>query len=348
MYNEVPVDPITFPYCPKCKVNLPYLKICGNCLSRKDSFKSVTPLGYYYPGWYRKGDTYEYANIPWYDISNVKDEYKLSQIIINAKGRSKAPLQKKKDIIKIMCNGLAWKLKKFHPNILKEIDILVHVPKINEKKKFNHGHYYAECLASELDKPFHEKTVTQKVVHQPIFEINASKKDLRGNVIMIVDDVFTIGKTKGCIARKLIERGAFAVYIGVIGKTKITRNIMNSPSGIGKIPLSNKCPYCDVEIEDFELHFQLCNKAPNDIIFDNFYKITTTDKIITDKSVNLDYDAILKALTPNWNTISNLIEELGVKDINDTRYLNIKLNALRRKNKIAKKELDEETLWKLM
>lgn len=173
-----------------------------------------------------------------------------------------------------MSNGLAWKLKEYHSNILNEIDLLVHVPKYDEnhKNSFNHSLYSAKCLSTELDKNFDQNLVIHKVPYQPIFEISKKTDDLKGSVVMIVDDVYTKGLNKGPIARKLIEKGAFAVYIGVFGRTKYSNVIKYDD--MTKINLDASCPYYgDTNIEDMRLHFQLCNKAPNQIQLEHFYEL---------------------------------------------------------------------------
>jgi len=132
-------------------------------------------------------------------------------------------------------------------------------------------------MSNELDKPFNQNLVIQKIPDQPIFEISNKCDDLKGSVAMIVDDVYTKGLTKGPIARKLIEKGAFAVYIGVFGRTKYS-NIIQDDS-ITKISLDTICPYCgNNDVEDMKLHFQLCNKAPNEIQFERIYDLALEKK----------------------------------------------------------------------
>lgn len=226
--NGVSVKLIDEHFCPKCKQVSENNELCYDCKNKDYSFNSVLTIGYYISRWYNKRDKYDNANSSSSDeLKQINPEYRFSKLINDAKERNdKKTIEEKKKIIKILCQGLTWKLKNYHHQIIKEINFLVHIPKFreNEPGRFNHGYYYAHYLSRQLSIPFYRNLLTENKdcdkKDPNRFSISSSPERIKGKNIMIVDDVFTNGDTKDPIAEMLKERGASEVYIGVIARTK--------------------------------------------------------------------------------------------------------------------------------
>ncbi|MHA1129938.1 MAG: hypothetical protein ACTSRC_13860 [Candidatus Helarchaeota archaeon] len=226
--NGVPVESIPIEQsCPRCKKRLSSPQLCSDCRSPDYPFSVVLALGYYIPGWFNKSDRYvipsQYRK---YELENVTPKYRFSKLINDAKSRWRGTsIQEKQAIIEILCRGLAWKLTEDDSEIVQNIDIIVHVPKHNEDdpNSFNHGYFYAQYLSEALEIPFCNTCIIENEEYQDQFvdrfAISESAPSIEHNIIMIVDDVFTNGNTKGPISVLLQEQGASEIYIGVIGRT---------------------------------------------------------------------------------------------------------------------------------
>lgn len=223
--NKVIVDLITPPVCIKCKKKLPIIEVCNDCRAANYSFETLIALGYYIPEWWKKDDVYTDPSIKRsYDMDKVNPKYRFSKMINDAKSRSNLSIPQKKDYIEILCKGLSWKIKNNHSGILDELNLLVHVPKWDENlpNSFNHGYFYAEYLSRELNINFDGTILIENKDYHTNpsisrFSISPSA-DIKGDCIMIVDDVFTNAITKGPISNLLTQKGASKIYIGVIAR----------------------------------------------------------------------------------------------------------------------------------
>ena len=61
----------------------------------------------------------------------------------------------------------------------------------------------------------------------------------------------------------------------------------------------------------------------------------------------LTSERIISVLNYEWQNIKNLISKLKIKDIDDARYLKLKLKELERKNKLKFKEISGISHWRL-
>ncbi|NVM04637.1 MAG: ComF family protein [Candidatus Helarchaeota archaeon] len=207
--NGVKVELITENVCPKCKKNLPDSALPQDCECEIYPFESVLTVGYYYRGWYNKPNKYDL-------------KYRYSKLINDAKARAKFTTKRqKKAIIRHLCKGLAFKLKKYDSEILNKIQVIVHVPKKNEKEKFNHGYYYAHFLSEELDIPFHSEVVFEHSTSKKgdKFYLIGDNEPIKGKNVLIVDDTYTDGTNKGQISEILDDYGANEIYIAVAARS---------------------------------------------------------------------------------------------------------------------------------
>jgi len=229
--NGVSVLPVFNDFCFKCKKNLSPNGICTQC--RIYSYEYVVNLGYYHSRWFYKDDRYIRSDIiRTYDLNLVNPKYRFSKLINDAKRRFEYnTISDKKDIIKILSKGFAWKMKKDENELLNKIDIIVHIPKKDEdpkkdeldKKYFNHGYCYAEYISNELGIPFNDKLIYE---HED--SVKGNRKfgilgnfNVKNKIIMIIDDTYTRGDTKGPISDLVKEVGASLIYIGVIGRSMV-------------------------------------------------------------------------------------------------------------------------------
>ncbi|MGQ4876188.1 MAG: phosphoribosyltransferase [Promethearchaeia archaeon] len=192
-------------------------------------------IGYYIPKWYDREDAiisnrkrYDWME---YSINEINPKYRFCKLINNAKKRNYLKSESdKKQIIKILTKGLAWKLKKYDFNIINKIDFLVHVPKFDENyngrqiNNFNHGFYYAYYLSEYLNIPFLPDLIfenhPQERNEYERFEILKFPTRIKDRTFMIIDDIYTNGNTKGPIAELLDQYNAKEIYISTIGRTK--------------------------------------------------------------------------------------------------------------------------------
>jgi len=219
--NGIFIDLISEKCCPKCKCIQNDNTLCDKCKKNNYPFKTLFALGYYYPRWGRKKDTQISPDSIKNRLRNVNPKYLFSELILRAKGRSKTSALDKNLIYNFLTKGLADKLKDKYPAIIDKIDFIVHVPKMNENKNLkynNHSISYAKYLSEELGFPFERYMLVSKDWNK-MFEIGINAEKIKGSTIMIVDDIYTNGDTKGPISELLTKQGAKDVYIGVIGRT---------------------------------------------------------------------------------------------------------------------------------
>lgn len=227
--NGVRVLPIFNNYCSKCRKNLSSGGHCYQC--QQYSYEHVINLGYYFSGWYRMRDRYIRTDIKrTFELNLVNPKYKFSKLINDSKRRwHENTISDKKAIIKILSIGLAWKMRKYENQIVNTIDIIVHVPKKEENPErdelerncFNHGYYYAEYCSEELGISFNDRLLYEQEDSRKgdrNFGISTNF-NVRNKNILIIDDTYTRGYTKGPISDSLKEAGASQVYIGVIGRS---------------------------------------------------------------------------------------------------------------------------------
>ena len=227
--NGVHVTPVFYYFCHKCKKNLTKNQSCYDCSSL--SYEFIINLGYYTPRWYYKDDAYIDPSIrKTNDLQKVNPKYKFCKLINDAKTRhTDNTIPDKKYIIELLCDGYIWKVRKYDSWILNEIDLVIHVPKKNENPQkdeidrsfFNHGYYYALFIANGLRITFDPNIIKEDKDSRRgkrAFSIISPQK-IQNKNIMIVDDVYTNGHTKGLISSLLIENRASKVYIGVIART---------------------------------------------------------------------------------------------------------------------------------
>ena len=227
--NAVRVTPLIKYFCKKCMKNLSRNQFCFDCSSL--TYEIVINLGYYTPRWYNQDDAFLDTSIRRRsDLQNINPKYKFCKLINDAKARNEEnTTPNKKNIIEILCNGFIWKVKKYDSWILSQIDLIIHVPKKNENPQkdkkdrtfFNHGYYYALLIANGLGITFDQKIITEdqdSMKDNRLFSIFNLKK-IQNKKIMIIDDVYTNGHTKGRISSLLMENGTSKVYIGVIART---------------------------------------------------------------------------------------------------------------------------------
>jgi len=227
--NSVRVTPIINYFCKKCKKNLPRNQSCFDCGSLK--YEVIINLGYYTPRWFKQKDAFLDPSIrKTSDLQKVNPKYRFCKLINDAKERyTENTVSDKKSLIKLLCNGFIWKVKKYDSWILKGIDFIIHVPKKNENPQkdetdrslFNHGYYYALFIADGLGITFNQKILKEdkesRKSNRLFSIINLNK--IQNKNIMIIDDVYTNGHTKGRISSLLMKMGANKVYIGVIART---------------------------------------------------------------------------------------------------------------------------------
>lgn len=227
--NAVRVTPIINYFCKKCKKNLSRNQFCFDCGSFM--YEIIINLGYYTPRWYYQDDAFLDPSIRWTSgLQNVNPKYKFCKLINDAKTRhTENTVPDKKYLISLLCNGFIWKVKNDYSWILNEIDLIIHVPKKNENPQkdekdrtlFNHGYYYALLIANGLGITFDQKIIKEDddsgKNNRSFSIINLNK--IQNKNLMIVDDVYTNGHTKGRISSLLMENGASKVYIGVIART---------------------------------------------------------------------------------------------------------------------------------
>ena len=130
--NGISVLPIFNNYWSKCKKNLPSGGHCYQC--QQYPYESVINLGYYFSGWFRMKDCYIRADIKkTFDLNLINPKYKFSKLINDSKRRWHGnTISDKKATIKILGKGFAWKMLKYENQIVKIIDIIVHIPKKEE------------------------------------------------------------------------------------------------------------------------------------------------------------------------------------------------------------------------
>ena len=115
-----------------------------------------------------------------------------------------------------------------YPNMFSNIDIVCPIP-LHRKRKlergFNQSHIIAQCVSREYGIMLQQ--VCKRVVQtqqqaglsrldrlrnlQNAFEVD-KKRSIQGNIVLLVDDVFTTGATMESCAHTLMESGAKAVY----------------------------------------------------------------------------------------------------------------------------------------
>ncbi len=297
------IDPISDIYCPKCKSNQSYEHLCVECENGNYPFESLFALGYYLPRWSRKKDTQISPEYLKNRMGNINPRYLFSELIIHAKGKSKIGKPKKDQIYQFLTRGFANKLKSKYLNVLKEVDFLVHVPKPNEHTTLyyhNHAISYTKFLSKELNIPFERYMLKCMDYNRPI-SIEYNEEKIIDSTIMIVDDTFTKGNTKGPISKLLVDNGARKVYIGVIGRT------MDMYAYYSKKPVTLK-PFEPIEPQ-----------------------IVIRKKQNEKNLVTLSTDNIHNALTYEWQPVETLALKLKIKDKWDVRFLKIKLKELLRK-----------------
>jgi len=232
--NCVFVDLIDKDYCPRCKQVSEENQLCYDCKYKDYSFNSVLTFGYYIGRWYNLPDAFivpEKKYWTQYLLKETNPFYRFCKLINDAKKRNPVKnIDEKKEIINILCKGLAWKLRRFDNLIINTIDFLVHVPKYNEDfngiepNVFNHGFYYAYYLSKELNIPFLADLIIENECYWEKnldrFATSNYPQRVEGKNVMIVDDVYTSAKTKEPIAQLLKNNGAIEVYISVMGRTR--------------------------------------------------------------------------------------------------------------------------------
>lgn len=227
--NGVCVTPVFNYFCSKCKKNLSKDQYCFDCNSL--SYKSIINLGYYTPRWYYKNDAYTDPSIKkTNDLFKINAKYRFCKMINDAKTRwTENTIPNKKKIIELLCDGFIWKVQKYDSWILNRIDLLIHVPKKNENPQkdennislFNHGYYYALYIANGLGITFDPEIIIEDEDSRRgnrNFRI-INQRRIQNRCVMIIDDVYTNGHTKGLISSLLVEKGTSCVYLGVIART---------------------------------------------------------------------------------------------------------------------------------
>lgn len=227
--NGVHITPIFDYFCNKCKKNLTKNQSCDDCSSLQYEF--IINLGYYTPRWYYKNDAFIDPSIrKTNDLQKINPKYRFCKLINDAKARyTENTIKDKKRIIEILCNGCIWKIKKYNFWIMNNLDLVIHVPKENENPHkdennrafFNHGYYYALFIANGLRITFDPKIIKEdEGSRKGNRKFSVIKPQIIQNKkIMIVDDVYTNGYTKGLISSLLIKNRVSKVYIGVIART---------------------------------------------------------------------------------------------------------------------------------
>lgn len=237
LYSGILVYPISDLCCPKCKVNQSHSELCPNCEKKKYKFKELFALGYYIPRW-RRPNTQIRPEIFKNRLGNINSKFLFSELIIYAKGQKKVSKILKNLVYEFFTQCLTQKLQKQFKNISEKVNFLVHVPKENENYNLrydNHSIYYASYLSKALKIPFERYILQYEAYNKPISIFHNEEKIYNSN-IMIIDDVYTNGDTKGPISNLLMEYGAKNVYIGVIGRN-INKNYYCSSK---PIELKNK------------------------------------------------------------------------------------------------------------